>query len=246
MMTTPENAALQESLNATLARWSSESADLEKQGAYDWLCTRINPQASRVLEIGCGFGASTAALVRHGKSVFVLDNRMDCLEAARERVPDAIYGLADVGQIHETLLADLNAFAPQTLVLWIAGAPADALPHHVSAQQAVMQYRLAFQKAAVALAAQVQSITSVHLADRTAFPWQMKDAGRETMAQIIRASVIADSPFGVDTADVQFRKLTLPVSASRLAMPAGISAVLGEATLKRRVMNVSFLDGERE
>lgn len=240
MMTGSENAAFQESLNDTLARWSSESSDLEKQGAYDWLCRRIDPAATRVLEIGCGFGASTAALVHQGKTVFALDNRMECLEATRERVPDAIYGLADVGQVHEMLLADLKDFAPQAMVLWIAGAPADALPHHVPAQQAVMQYRLAFQKAAIGLAAQVPSITSVHLADRTAFPWQMKDAGRDSMAQIIRASVIADAPFSVDVADVQFRKLNLPVSVARHAMPAGICAVLGEATLKRRVANVSI------
>ncbi len=238
MMTGSENAAFQESLNDTLARWSSESSDLEKQGAYDWLCRRIGPAATRVLEIGCGFGASTAALVHQGKTVFALDNRMECLEATRERVPDAIYGLADVGQVHEMLLADLKDFAPQAMVLWIAGAPADALPHHVPAQQAVMQYRLAFQKAAIGLAAQVPSITSVHLADRTAFPWQMKDAGRDSMAQIIRASVIADAPFSVDVADVQFRKLNLPFSVARHAMPAGICAVLGEATLKRRVANV--------
>ncbi len=153
-MTGSENAAFEESLNDTLARWLSESSDLEKQGAYDWLCGRINPAATRVLEIGCGFGASTAALVRHGKTVFALDNRLECLEATRERVPDAIYGLADVAQIHEMLLADLKDFAPEAMVLWIAGAPAESLPHHVPAQQAVMQYRLAFQKAALMLAAQ--------------------------------------------------------------------------------------------
>ena len=236
-MTGSENAAFEESLNDTLARWLSESSDLEKQGAYDWLCGRISSAATRVLEIGCGFGASTAALVRHGKTVFALDNRLECLEATRERVPDAIYGLADVAQIHEMLLADLKDFAPEAMVLWIAGAPAESLPHHVPAQQAVMQYRLAFQKAALMLAAQVPSIMSVHLADRTAFPWQMKDAGRDTMAQIIRASVIANAPFSVDVADVQFRKLNLPFSAARHAMPAGISAVLGEAMLKRCVSN---------
>lgn len=227
------NGAFDESLTATLARWSSESADLKRQGAYDWLCQRINPSVTRVLEIGCGFGISTEALMRHGKSVFALDNRMDCLEAARKRAPEAIYGLADIGQIHEMLLADLNEYAPQAMVLWIAGAPADALPHNVPAHYAVMQYRLAFQKAALALATQVCSIVSVHLADRTALPWHMKDSGRQTMAQMLQTSVIGDAPFALSLSDVQFRKLALPVQMSRHAMPAGIAAVLGEATLHR-------------
>jgi trans-aconitate methyltransferase len=234
MMRADQNAARQEALSDTLARWSSESADLERQGAYDWLCDRLDSDVTRVLEIGCGFGDSTAALFRHRKSVFVLDNRMDCLEATRVRVPDAHYGLADIGQIHELLLKDLHDFAPQAMVLWMAGAPAESLPSHVPDHVAVMQYRLAFQKAAVTLAAQVPSIGSVHLADRTAFPWQMKDAGRETMAQLIRTAVIDTLPFNLTASDVQFRKLALPATQSRHAAPGGVTPVLGDARLLRQ------------
>jgi len=233
MTMVPENTALQESLADTLARWSSESADLEKQGAYDWLCGRLDSGVTRVLEIGCGFGDSTLALSRHGYSVFVLDNRMACLEATRDRVPSAQYGLVDVAQIPELLLNDLNDFAPQAMVLWLAGAPADSLPAHVPAHVAVMQYRLAVQNAAVTLAAHVSSITSVHLADRTAFPWQMKHAGRETMAQLIQSAVINTLPFSLTAADVQFRKLTLPSNLGRHAAPGGLTAVLGDARLLR-------------
>ena len=100
-------------------------------------------------------------------------------------------------------------------------------------QYAVMQYRLAFQQAAVALAGRVESIRHVHLADRTAFPWTMKDAGRATMAQLIATSVIGQSPFKVTQTDVQYRKLSTPVSVSRHATPGGIVPVLGEATLVR-------------
>ena len=227
----PKQTALGEPIADTLARWSSEAADLEKQGAYDWLCERVS--AERILEIGCGFGHSTLALSRHGKKIFALDNRMDCLEAARDRVPDATYGLADVGQVHESLVADLVVFAPQAMVLWIAGAPADSLPRNVPEQYAVMQYRLAFQKAAVSLAAKVPSIQTIHLADRTAFPWAMKDTGRETMAQLINASVIGSTPFKLDATNVQFRKLNAPLTSVRHALPAGMVPVLGEATLMR-------------
>ena len=226
-----KQTALEEMLPDTLMRWSNEAADLEKQGAYDWLSSRVC--ADRVLEIGCGFGHSTAALAKHGKTIFALDNRMDCLEAARERVPDATYGLADIRQIHELLIKDLNEFAPEAMVLWIAGAPADALPRDVPEQYAVMQYRLAFQQAAVALAAQISSIRTIHLADRTALPWVMKDAGRQTMMQLIASSVIGHAPFGISLPNVQFRKLSLPTASLHHAMPGNVVPVLGEATLER-------------
>lgn len=223
--------ALEEPLADTLVRWSAEAADLEKQGAYDWLCGRVN--AGRVLEIGCGFGHSTAALAKHGKTVFALDNRMDCLEAARKRVPDATYGLADIRQVHELLIKDLNEFAPEAMVVWIGGAPADALPRDIPEQYAVMQYRLGFQQAAVALAGHVDSIRTIHLADRTALPWSMKDAGRQTMMQLIATSVIGSAPFSVSLPNVQFKKLTPPASSVRHAMPGNMVPVLGEATLER-------------
>lgn len=223
--------ALEEPLTDTLDRWSAEAVDLEKQGAYDWLCDRV--RADRVLEIGCGFGQSTAVLAKHGKTLFALDNRMDCLEAARARVPDATYGLADIRQVPEILIQDLNEFAPQAMVLWIGGAPAEALPRDIPEQYAVMQYRLAFQQAAVALAGQIDSIRTVHLADRTALPWSMKDAGRQTMMQLIKTSVIGTEPFDISLPNVQFRKLSLPASSARHAMPGNMVPVLGEATLER-------------
>gem|GEM_PF-712456 len=223
--------AFEEPIEETLARWLSESTDLDKQGAYDWLCKRLN--AGRVLEIGCGFGHSTAALNRHGKVVFSLDNRMDCLEAAREKVPEATFGLADIGRVNEFLIQDLIEFAPEAMVVWIGGAPADSLPKNIPPQYAVTHYRLSFQHAAVSLAGQVESIRTVHLADRTAFPWAMKDMGRKTMAQLITNSVIGNSPFRVDQSNVQFRKLSLPDTINHHAMLGGIVPVLGEATLER-------------
>jgi SAM-dependent methyltransferase len=232
-----KKSALEETLPDTLARWSTEAVDLEKQGAYDWLCSRVS--ADRVLEIGCGFGHSTVALAKHGKFLFALDNRMDCLEATRARVPDATYGLADIRQIPEVLIQDLNEFAPQAMVLWIGGAPAEALPRDIPEQYAVMQYRLGFQQTAVASAGQIDSIRNVHLADRTALPWAMKDAGRQTMMQLIKTSVIGNAPFDISMPNVQFRKLSLPASSARHALPANMVPVLGEATLERTQLSAA-------
>lgn len=230
-------AALNESLDATLARWRAESAALERAGAYDWLTARIDAQ--RVLEIGCGFGASTAALVRGGKSVFALDSRIDCLEATQARVPDVLLGVADIHQYDERLLADLRAFEPRAVVCWLAGAPADALPRDVPAAYAVMQHRLLMQHAVVQMAAKLDTVDTIHLADRTAFPWKMKDAGRKTMSGMLTAAVIGNAPFALADADVQFRKIDTRADGSARgklmdAGLAGVVTVIGEATIKRR------------
>lgn len=222
--------ALDEPLDATLARWQRESLQLARCGLYNWLAQRIPGQ--RVLEIGCGFGASTSALSQCGKTVFALDNRMDCLEATRQKVPDATYGLADVHHYDERLLDDLQAFSPDAVVCWLAGAPAESLPREVPAAYAVMQHRLVLQQAVVRLAARLESVRTVHLADRTAFPWKMKDTGRQTMAKMIETTVIVDAPFTLTDADVQFRKIPESNSVATTALQ-GVVPVIGEATLTR-------------
>ena len=225
-------SALDEPLDITLQRWQDESSQLNRQGVYVWLSERVVGQ--RVLEIGCGFGASTMALARHGKSLFVLDNRMDCLEATRYLVPDAEYGIADIHYYDDRLLDDLKTFAPEAIVCWLAGAPAESLPRDVPAQYAVMQHRLILQQAVVRLATALPSVRTIHLADRTAFPWKMKEAGRETWSRML-ATVIADAPFSLDKADVQFRKIEIPPAASAASGALqGVAPVIGEATLKRR------------
>ena len=228
-------AALNEPLEATLARWQSESAALAGSGVYAWLAGRV--PGTRVLEIGCGFGASTASLAKAGKTVFALDNRMDCLQATQQLVPEATYGMADVHHYDARLLADLEAFAPDAVICWLAGGPAEALPRDVPAAYAVMQHRLILQQAVVTLAAKLPSVQTVHLADRTAFPWKMKDTGRQTWVRMLSSAVLPEQPFMLSEADVQFRKLELSAALlgqmSSSAM-AGVAPVMGEATLKRK------------
>lgn len=232
--TLPEAAAFDEPLTVTLGRWQSEAAELERAGVYDWLANRI--PGKRVLEIGCGFGCSTASLARAGKNVFALDNRMDCLEAAKKRTPEATYGMADIHHYDPRLLDDLRDFAPDAVVCWLPGAPADKLPRDVPATHAVMQHRLVMQQAVVRLASSLESVKTIHLADRTAFPWKMRDAGRQTMAQLITSAVILDAPFTLDASDVHYRKISESPLASMPELGAlkGIVPVMGEAQLKRR------------
>ena len=224
-------AALQEPLDQTLERWREEAAGLAREGAYGWLVSRV--PGKRILEIGCGFGASTAALKHAGKDVFALDNRMDCLEATRDKVDGLMLGLADVRHYDERLLADLNEFAPDAVICWLAGAPAEDLPRDVPTTYATMQHRLDLQRAVVALASRLVTVRSVHLADRTAFPWKMKDAGRQTWSRMLQAAVVAGSAFTLDEKDIEFRKLTLGRSIPGSSVLTGVVPVLGEASFKR-------------
>lgn len=225
-------AALKEPLEATLVRWQTESAALARSGVYRWLAGRV--PGRRVLEIGCGFGASTRALAQAGKEVFALDNRMDCLQASQQWVPEATYGMADVHHYDERLLEDLGQFAPDAVVCWLAGAPSDALPRDVPEAYAVMQHRLVLQQAVVRLAARLATVKTVHLADRTAFAWKMKDTGRQTLVHMLTSAVLLDTPFEVAAADVQFRKLEGALGESVAQALPGVVPVIGEATLKRR------------
>ncbi len=226
-------SALSEPLESTLLRWRTEAAELDRLGIYDWLANRVS--ADRVLEVGCGFGMSTAALVRAGKTVFALDSRMDCLKATRSLVPEATYGVADVHHYDDHLIADLQAFAPEAVVCWLAGAPAEALPRDVPAAYAVMQYRLQLQHSVVRMAMKVDTVRTIHLADRTAFPWKMKDTGRQTLVGMISSVILSETPFGLDVSDVQFKKIELPVASRQLTGSlAGLIPVIGEATIKRR------------
>jgi hypothetical protein len=225
--------AIDEPLAATLDRWRNESAALDRAGVYDWLTARI--AADRVLEIGCGFGLSTAALTRGGKQVFALDNRLDCLEATQALVPGVTLGMADVTHYDNRLIADLEAFEPRAVVCWLAGAPAEALPRDVPSAYAVMQHRLQLQHAVVRLASRLDTVQTVHLADRTAFPWKMTAVGRKTMSGMIVAAVIADAPFELNEVDVQFRKIDgIDLAGKQGTALAGVVPVVGEATLKRR------------
>ena len=161
---------------------------------------------------------------------------MDCLEASQQRAPDATYGMADIHHYDDRLLDDLRTFAPDSVVCWLAGAPANALPKDVPAAYAVMQHRLALQQAIVRLASHLESVVTVHVADRTALPWKLKDAGRQTMARLINTAVILDAPFTLAEADVQYRKISdLPLTPKSAAgVLEGVVPVVGEATLKRR------------
>lgn len=71
-------------LRGTYAKLWAETADEHAQhGHYAWMAEQL-PVRGRVLEIGCGNGQSSLALVRSGQTVLAVDENPVCVEKAME------------------------------------------------------------------------------------------------------------------------------------------------------------------
>ncbi len=75
----------------------------------------------RVLEIGCGVGFSTAALLRRGLAVLAIDALPECLAATRQRGCDSDLTLlqADLAALNDEQKAIIANFQPDTVVCWL-------------------------------------------------------------------------------------------------------------------------------
>lgn len=190
--------------------WLAEGEAYARRGDYDWMAALV--PGRRVLEIGCGVGFGTAALVRRGLAVLALDSLEECLAATRMRLGEAGAGVAlhmlEVTALEERDRAALAAFAPDSVVCWLMGAPAEttgALPS--DAGQAVATYREKVHRAVAELAAALPSVRALHFVDRTAIPWQAKDIGRDTLVRYHLGKTLVDLPFVADRRHALYRKL---------------------------------------
>jgi SAM-dependent methyltransferase len=192
-----------------IAYWEEEGARYARHGDYDWMAAQVPGQ--RALEVGCGVGFGSKALLGRGLAVLALDVLPPCLAAARRRV-----GASERVHFLEADLADLDAeahqaildFKPETVLCWLMGAPQEtASEDDKAAGAAVVAYREALHRRVAELAARLPGVEAVHLVDRTAIPWQAKDLGRDTLARYHLAKTFADLPFETTRQDAQYRKL---------------------------------------
>lgn len=223
-----------------IAYWEHEGDVYARRGDYDWMASLV--PGKRVLEIGCGVGFATAALARRGLAVLAIDSLEACLTATRQRLS------AEAGQIAEITLmqaelpaltaeqrAAIGAFAPDTVVCWLMGAPAEttgATP--TDAGQAVAAYREKIHRAVAELAAALPGVQQLHLVDRTAIPWQAKDIGRDTLVRYHLGKTLVDLPFDAVRAGALYRKLgdnVIDIAQVRLSHPSLKSVVPTLASL---------------
>lgn len=215
--------------------WEVEGQNYVRRGDYEWMAALVPGQ--RVLEIGCGVGFATQALAARGLSVLALDALDECLEATRQRVEGKDVSLlqAELTGLSAEQRARIEAFAPDTVVCWLMGAPAETTGATASdGGQAVVAYRERIHRLVAELAASLTSVRALHFVDRTAIPWQAKDIGRDTLVSYHSGKTLRDLPFAADRRNALYRKLddnSVELAKLRNSHPAMKSVVPALASL---------------
>ena len=191
-----------------LGYWETEGAAYVRHGDYDWMAALV--PGKRVLEIGCGLGFGTQALANRGLAVLAIDTLDECLAASQQKTEGQAVSflLADVCSLNDVQRQSISDFAPDGVVCWLMGAPADttgATQH--DGGQAVAAYRESVHRKVAELAAGLPSVQTLHLVDRTAIPWQAKDIGRDTLVRYHSGKTLLDLPFLADRRNALYRKL---------------------------------------
>ena len=193
-----------------LAYWQAEGESYVRSGDYEWMAALV--PGRRVLEIGCGLGFATAALLARGLAVLALDNLPECLAATQARVGAGAPGLtvlqADVAALDPKDEQVILEFAPDVVVCWLMGAPAAVTGATAGdGGRAVAAYREGVHRQVAELAARLSSVRALHLVDRTAIAWQAKDIGRDTLVRYHLDKTLRGLPFGAERRHALYRKL---------------------------------------
>ena len=216
-----------------LGYWETEGAAYVRHGDYDWMASLVS--GKRILEIGCGLGFGTQALVARGLKVLALDTLDECLAASRAKTAGqgAEFLQADVTTLDEQQIGIITDFSPDCVVCWLMGAPAQitgATQH--DGGQAVAAYRESVHRKIAELAASLPGVKTLHLVDRTAIPWQAKDIGRDTLVRYHTAKTLLDLPLTATRKNALYRKLgESVVTPMRPSHPAMKSVVPTLASL---------------
>ncbi|MCL2523822.1 MAG: class I SAM-dependent methyltransferase [Betaproteobacteria bacterium] len=198
-----------------LAYWQEEGERYARHGDYAWMASLV--PGRRVLEIGCGPGFSTQALAAGGLAVLALDALPECLAATEARIAGADVRLlaADLAALSDEQRDQIAAFAPDAVVCWLMGAPADITGAQAAdSGRAVIAYREKMHRLVAELAASLPTARALHLVDRTVIAWQAKDIGRDTLVGYHLGKTLRDLPFTATRQNALYRKLE-DVAATR-------------------------------
>lgn len=205
-----------DSLTTFLDSWALNSEQYNRAGDYVWMAAQL--PTGRVLDIGCGLGFGTAALMQKGCELLAVDNIPQCISITEERL-SALPGefqllTADVEKLSSADRAIIDKFAPEIMTCWLMGVPSDVTQE--GDLLTVSDYRIRLHRQAVKLAASLSSVHTVHFVDRTIIPWQGKTLARDTLLALHKHNSLRDLPFTASIADALYRKLNDPDYNSKI------------------------------
>jgi SAM-dependent methyltransferase len=189
--------------------WEAEGAAYVRHGDYAWMASLV--PAQRILEIGCGLGFGTEALIARKRDVLALDILDECLDASQEKTAGqgVQFLKADVTCLDQSQRQVIDDFAPDCLLCWLMGAPAAAIgADRLDGGQAVASYRESVHRKIAELAASLTGVRFLHIVDRMAIPWQAKDVGRDTLVRYHNGKTFLGLPWVADRRNALYRKLS--------------------------------------
>ncbi|WP_219097858.1 bifunctional 2-polyprenyl-6-hydroxyphenol methylase/3-demethylubiquinol 3-O-methyltransferase UbiG [Pseudomonas sp. UMAB-40] len=224
------------------ANWAVEASSFAKHGDYAWMASFL-PKRQPVLEIGCGSGASTLALIQAGHPVVSVEQNEHMAEAAydlllsqgisvkRHTLDDLTpEGLATEHQAHIVLgdvfdvgiSSRLPADYFNAMTCWLIGStPAfvnATLAEHAGEPENwdPADYRWLIHQRCVALSKEIlKAKSSLHFVDRAGISsWASKDQYRQGWAEGYNEKLKLGGL--LVTKDIMFRKFSVALGTSQI------------------------------
>lgn len=107
-------------------QWNISAKYFYDKGYYSWMADKLSGYKN-VLEVGCGTGYSTLALVEKGYKVIAIDKNVECLNRAKKLLSEKGYTNGEVafieGDIAENLIRDelVKQFEFDVVICWNIG-----------------------------------------------------------------------------------------------------------------------------
>lgn len=209
--------------------WATISAELAAQQHYVWMAGQLGRRKA-VLEVGCGCGQSTEALVKGGARVWAVDidpaavalceTHLRSQGVAVEVVPFDRLGQPSLAQVRlsvadafdEHFVGMTAPLAIDAVALWFVGATPEAAASALGQEvdkigpEQMAQFRDKLQLRTMRIAgALLQPGGVLHVVDRARVDWSEKDRVRQSVAA--QMDVAGRGQFKTPWRDVFMRKI---------------------------------------
>jgi len=107
-------------------QWNTSAQFFYEKKYYQWMCEKLT-EFKTVMEIGCGTGYSTLALLNCGHKVVAIDKNIECIMAAKKLIADSGYAEENVifleGDIVDAQFREqtLSKYTCDIVICWNVG-----------------------------------------------------------------------------------------------------------------------------